>query len=286
VIENYHLAELRELGQARGLRRLAGRRDAEREGGNLRARRVALAIGRTALHYPDWALALRSEHPGLPLHHLFEMDFHTSQLQTYERVVIIGGGISAAQAALYLSTYTQVSLICRHRVRRREFDSDPGWMGPKYLEKYKKTGDYRKRRDMIRRARHRGSLPGDVLESLRKAVQAGRIRFQQSEVHRASYLAGRGFDLDLENGARLQASALLLATGFEQKRPGGEWLGALSQAEGLPCAACGYPILSPHLCWGEGLYVSGPLAELEVGPVAPNIIGARLAAERIGRSLN
>jgi hypothetical protein len=50
---------------------------------------------------------------------------------------------------------------------------------------------------------------------------------------------------------------------------------------GLPLAPCGYPVLDQRLCWAPGLYVSGPLAELEIGPVAQNLLGARLAGERL-----
>jgi hypothetical protein len=49
----------------------------------------------------------------------------------------------------------------------------------------------------------------------------------------------------------------------------------------LPCADCGYPIVSRALQWGHDLYVIGALAELEMGPIARNISGARQAAGRI-----
>jgi hypothetical protein len=83
----------------------------------------------------------------------------------------------------------------------------------------------------------------------------------------------------------LSTDLLVLATGFDPARPGGAWLDAAVAAYGLPTAPDGYPILDPALCWADGLHVSGPLAELEVGPVARNFIGARLAAERIGAIL-
>jgi len=46
---------------------------------------------------------------------------------------------------------------------------------------------------------------------------------------------------------------------------------------------CGFPIVDKNLSWGDSgrIYVSGALAELEIGPSARNIAGARLAAERI-----
>nr|MBA5588668.1 hypothetical protein [Anaerobacillus isosaccharinicus] len=37
----------------------------------------------------------------------------------------------------------------------------------------------------------------------------------------------------------------------------------------------------PSLEWEEGLYLLGALAELQLGPVARNISGARRGAERI-----
>jgi hypothetical protein len=36
-----------------------------------------------------------------------------------------------------------------------------------------------------------------------------------------------------------------------------------------------------QLCWHPGIYVSGALAELELGPPAANIVGGRLAAQRL-----
>ena len=42
----------------------------------------------------------------------------------------------------------------------------------------------------------------------------------------------------------------------------------------------GYPIIDPSLRW-HPRYVTGPLAELELGPSSRNIAGARRAGERI-----
>lgn len=49
----------------------------------------------------------------------------------------------------------------------------------------------------------------------------------------------------------------------------------------LPVAPCGYPIVDAGLRWAPGLHVTGPLADLELGPVARNISGARRAADRL-----
>ena len=55
--------------------------------------------------------------------------------------------------------------------------------------------------------------------------------------------------------------------------------------EGLPTADCGYPFVDLALQWAKGLYVMGPLAELEIGPAAANLGGGRIAVKRICASL-
>ena len=81
--------------------------------------------------------------------------------------------------------------------------------------------------------------------------------------------------------ALLNADLVVLATGFERSRPGGEWLDRTVRDFALSCHECGYPIVDRSLCWYPGLYLVGPLAELELGPVARTIIGARHAARRV-----
>lgn len=65
-------------------------------------------------------------------------------------------------------------------------------------------------------------------------------------------------------------------------RPGGAWLDQAIGHLGLPCAPCSYLIVDKTLQWASGLHVMGPLAELEIGPAAPNITGTRMAARIIG----
>jgi hypothetical protein len=50
---------------------------------------------------------------------------------------------------------------------------------------------------------------------------------------------------------------------------------------GLRTASCGYPIVDAGLRWHPGLFVSGALAELALGPVARNLSGARRAGDRL-----
>jgi hypothetical protein len=88
----------------------------------------------------------------------------------------------------------------------------------------------------------------------------------------------------LESEQEILTGSIVLATGFHSTVPGIEWLQSVVHSEGLSCAKCGYPIVSPNtLEWGPNLFVIGALAELEIGPVSRNIAGARRGAERILR---
>jgi hypothetical protein len=87
--------------------------------------------------------------------------------------------------------------------------------------------------------------------------------------------------LTLSSGQTLCADQIILATGYVQSRPGGALIDNLIGDYDLAAATCGYPIVSQSLEWAQGLHVSGPLAELEIGPAARNIIGARMAGQRL-----
>ncbi|MFB0985725.1 MAG: hypothetical protein QMB94_05450, partial [Phycisphaerales bacterium] len=129
-------------------------------------------------------------------------------------------------------------------------------------------------------ARQRGSVSPDIGRSLRRAIRRGRLEWHEGEVGR---LAAREDSLELELGTNtiVTADRVLLATGFASRRPGGAMVDELIASATLPCASCGYPIVDAALRWHPRVYVSGPLAELELGPVSRNIAGARRAAERI-----
>lgn len=253
--------------------------------GELRARRILLAIGAgDQPRWPDWAAQLRAQ--GVAIDHVFAQGFACEELPAWERAVVVGGGISAVQLALRLGARQPgtVTLLPRHPLREAQFDSDPGWLGPLELTAFAKLDDPAARREAIDGARHRGSAPRDVLLSLRRARRAKRIILREGEVVRARFDRSLGPELWLRDGEAVHADRIVLATGFEARRPG-PWLDGLIARAKLPCAPCGYPLVDQGLRWHPRIHVSGPLAELELGPAARNIAGARMAAQRILKSL-
>ena len=247
-------------------------------GETLSAERVVLALGASEQpHRPSWA-----PRGDARVQHVFASGF-SGWPESPEVVAVVGGGISAAQVALRLVGEGQeVHLISRHPLRKHQFDSDPGWLGPKYMKGFERERSVDRRRALISEARHRGSVPPDVHRALRRAIRQDELTW-----HHDAIVALDGAEvhvtLQLEAGAVVRVDRVVLATGFTTVRPGGALVDELVTKESLACARCGYPIVDRSLAWHPRIHVTGPLAELELGPTARNIHGARRAGDRIVR---
>ena len=253
-----------------------------RGGDELVTRDVVLALGSGhAFSWPAWAPRGCQR-----VRHVFAPNFDGWPTQAGEQVAIVGGGITAAQVAIRLGAEGhRVALLSRHPVREHQFDSEPGWLGPKNMAAYETIRDPEERRREIRQARHRGSMPSDVHRSLREACAAGAVVVHSEPVESLLEEPEGRLTLGLSGGRELAVERVLLATGVTSERPGGALVDGLIERSALPVAPCGYPLVNSDLRWGSGVYVAGALAELELGPVARNIAGARRAAERIAGAL-
>ncbi|MEO1728013.1 MAG: FAD/NAD(P)-binding protein [Bacteroidota bacterium] len=306
VVEAHALDTLRIQGRATGLQRLQEGWRVETEDGALDARRVVLALGTSErLCWPGWAMDLREQ--GARVDHLFDLDFCRGAVSETERVTVVGGGISAMQAAVTLAQRGPTVLVARHAPRVAQLDADPGWLGPKRMTRFRAEVCPARRRATIDAARHRGSAPPDVLRSFRWAADRHGVQRVTADIEAGRLDAQGAIRLDLrpaepartghmESSRRAARQAVsersagsstcsvdrvVLATGFAAGRPGGAWLDAAVEREGLPIAPCGFPRVDASLAWASGLYATGALAELELGPTARNIAGARAAAKRL-----
>lgn len=284
VIERFGLGDRHLRGHALRIDRAKGGvRVTTCDGSHVEAARVVLAIG--ASEQPEWPQWAPRDEPRIQ--HIFDGHGHYSgpQPEDTERLLVVGGGISAVQTAVRLATEGHsVDLVSRHPLRVHKFDSDPGWLGPKLMAHFCREQNPDQRREIIRRARHRGSVTSEARQALRAGIASGNLAIHEGKVADLRVERG-GLHLRLASGGVLEGNRLYLATGFATRRPGGPMLDRLVKDFDLPCAACGYPLVDAWLRWHPRIYVSGPLAELELGPVSRNIAGARRAGKRLVDSL-
>lgn len=245
----------------------------------LESRHVVLAAGmREHLFIPKWAEPYHSS----DVRHIFDPSYTNNTIEP--PITIVGGGISSAHAALKWSRLFpgRVTLIRRHPARIHAFDSDPGWQGPRNMAGFSAVSSYQKRRELIKKARHSGSMPKEIHIRLKKAVRTHQLHIIEAEPEALVETQGKKALYSSEGELLSTASTILLATGFSNKIPGHSWLEDTINKEQLTCSGCGFPIVSPeHLEWDHRLHTMGALAELEMGPTARNIAGARRAAARI-----
>lgn len=285
-------------------------------GGSLEvgARNVILALGPGGgPDWPGWALRLREEAGGDRVLHVLdegpEFPDHPPPCGLRPGAddgpdLVVGGGLSGAQVALRLHDAGRpVVLLHRSPLREEPWDADPGWHGPREMDGFLAIRDPDERRAVVMAARHRGTVTAEVHRAIKATVRRGSLQSVLGEVVGAGFClarhpADRG-DTDPGPGSStsplrlvvrrkgetatrvLRPARVILATGFGCRRPGGAWLDEVVEGCGLPVASCGFPVPGPDLQWGRGLFVSGALADLELGPTARNIHGARVAARRV-----
>lgn len=286
VIERHSLDSLRISGRATGIDISNSGVSVQTDNGAIEARRVMLAVGMGEQPcWPRWAEQLKNE--GVRINHLYGPGFLLDELPAWNSLLVLGGGIGAAQAAVKLAGLRPgaVALLSRHAPRIHQFDSDPGWNGPRRLSPFLRENDIENRRRIVDSSRYRGSIPPDVNVELEWFVRSGKLELLHGEVRDASAVNGGSAALNI-SGALREFDRIVLASGFEKRRPGGEWLDRLVDEMELPVASCGYPVVDSSLRWHDRLYVCGPLAELELGPVARNISGARHAGHRLFKYLH
>ena len=287
VIAQNKLNRLFIQGRATHLKRCRNGLSVSSTAGTIKTRRLLLCLGLTDQPlWPDWARTLQKN--GGHIHHILEADTVFYSLPPLVKIAIVGGGMTGVQASLWYSQHgsRKVTNIRRHPLRISQFDADPGWIGPKYLSGFNKISDLNIRRKLIVNARNYGSVSMDMAEQLKRRTDLGLINSVQAKIKVCEKNEDSSIRIIFKERLKsITVNMILLATGFESKRPGGSFVDQMTGELDLPCARCGYPIVNQALQWYQGIFVSGSLAELKIGPVARNIAGARLAAKRITAAL-
>lgn len=247
----------------------------ETEAGTLSAGRVLLALGPGRPRVPaPW-----DRLPGEQVSHVFSP---SARDLPPGRELVVGGGITAVQLALArLDAGAEVTILARHALRVHEFDSDPGWLSQRYLRPFLREPDPAARRARITAARHRGSVPRALARVVQRALRDERLTWRLGRVTEVGATVADGLSIRTDAGDALEVDHVHLATGFEPGAAAHPWLSGLAARHHLPVAPCGTPRLDAALRWHPRLHVAGALADLELGPTAGNVVGARTAGDRL-----
>lgn len=198
-------------------------------------------------------------------------------------VVVIGAGLSAAHLAIgAVRRGAYVTLLARHRLRVRRFDTHPSWLGPKKRRPFEQEPDPFVRRRTIDTARGGGSIPARYHRELLRCDEAGLLDLRE-RVALVEAVPDRGgcVRLVLDDGSTVVANAVWCATGGDVDVTRDELCRPLLERTSVTVAG-GLPELDQDLSWpGTSVHQVGFAAGLRLGPVAGNLIGHRRAALRI-----
>ncbi|KAJ8604301.1 hypothetical protein CTAYLR_002533 [Chrysophaeum taylorii] len=189
-----------------------------------------------------------------------------------DAVLVIGGGLSAAQAALKAARKgAKVALCSRRPLATRRFDLPENWpkRGRARLFEFYGT-PLAQRAAWVDRERGGGTVPPSYLREL---AGVRRVVDVVSEVDATLRVTFHGATEPFD------ATRVVLATGTTRNCARIPLVRDLVRAFDLPVLD-GLPLVDETLRWGhERFTVVGALATLQVGPDAANLTGARRAAE-------
>ena len=207
------------------------------------------------------------------------------------RVLVIGGSLSAAQAALAaLRAGHQVVLRSRRPLQTRAFDIASEWLDIRRADRLRYeflSLPVKRRWGVVRQATFGGSVPAEYMEQLCRFTQTStalRIEVDE-EIDRSCVCVDRGSEHVVVNGEIF--SMVILATGVVTAPSCSPLYHSVEELLEAPTVD-GLPNVNNFLRWApnEDLFVLGANAVLELGPGGGNLMGAMRGARVISNELH
>ena len=207
-----------------------------------------------------------------------------SRISKTDTVLVIGGGLSAAQAALLaVRRKAHRTVLCSRRpLVCQHYDLPIEWMddrlGANQARNRHRTARYytlppADRIKACKSIRGGGSIPPDYLEALDLQVRTGRLELFINSVC-AAESTNDSVTVHLDDDSAITASYVILGTGWSMDCLQVPLLAALATRYGLPVQG-GLPLLDEGLFWHERINLVGAFAAGSLGPDAANLLGAR-----------
>jgi lysine/ornithine N-monooxygenase len=268
----------------------------------VKASNVVLAMGSVGVpNVPDGVKNLPNNRivPWRQLEHALKDTTRDPKL--WNRVLVIGGGLTAVQAVQKLRSYGEnqhVTICSRRPLAERHFDLKVEWFDQRSRNKclsdfYHQTPQ--ERLELIQKCRNGGSVPAIYMKDIR------RMECQDGEGFRRvvgnvqfSRLVSNGticVQIENEDGSIMmeEYDSIVLACGMRPDCSSNSLVSKLMEKWPIPTVG-GLPVITEDARWSSttqrNLYVMGQLASLSIGPDAANLMGIRRAAEIIANGLD
>ncbi|CAB9515469.1 FAD binding domain protein [Seminavis robusta] len=267
-------------------------------GGLVRAGAVILAQGQVGTPIVPRALA---EAPRVIPWTALGNDETSKMLSCCQHVLVVGGGLTAVQAAQRIvrgdnNSNTKVTLCSRRPLIERHFDLSLDWFDRRTANKC--MSDFYHHPNplsLLKTSRDGGSVPGIYMKELLQMEQTGRLvrlvgnaryvgKAEQGDRMKMVF-AGDG-DTATRTCKEEYFDVIVLACGIQPDCESNALCQKLLQQ--WPVDVCGgFPSVTEDLEWvgGSNVYVLGGLGSLNIGPDAANLMGMRRGAQLIANAL-
>jgi hypothetical protein len=244
-------------------------------------RRVVLATGSGRVQLPEWVEGITADYPSDKLCHSQQVNLHQLNL-TEESILIIGGGLTSGHLAMgAIALGATVTLMTRKQLQSKIFDADPGWLGPKYLKDFHADPDWDSRYQQIQQARNGGSMTPEMMLQLSQAAHEGKVKIDECCQVSSAQWVDNLWQIGCLDGAYKHFNRIWLATGTRSDAIAHPLLKDVLQAYPTEIVN-GLPVLDEYLRLPKSnFFIMGGLAALQIGPVARNIGGGKMACDRI-----
>jgi hypothetical protein len=255
----------------------------------LKTKALILATG--VIGYPAVPLGLKSATNIIQwteLDSYLEQDQHQLE-QKSRKVLVVGGGLTAVQAALKCEKLGMKTVLCSRRpLTERHFDLPLDWFD--WRTSTKCMADFyhqalETRLKILRESRGGGSVPRMYMNDIKEAISSRNLE----------YIVGDPKHINNEdNGPNLISfgnivvndfDVIVLACGIQVDCTRSELYKNLLRRWPLEVSG-GYPNLSDDLEWIPGIFVVGGMGSLHIGPGAANLAGMRRAALIVANALD
>ncbi|KAI1386087.1 uncharacterized protein F4822DRAFT_305135 [Hypoxylon trugodes] len=210
-------------------------------------------------------------------------------------IVIVGGGLTSAQLSdlAIRRGVTKVWLLMRGPLKVKPFDVGLEWVGKfrNFEQAAFWTSDSAEERwDKIKTARNGGSITPPYKKILERHISTGKLCLLQNTTIKEKQWdpISKTWAISLSDKDQVlpRIDHIYFATGVKSEYECLPFLHSI--CSDYPVENCGgLPCITENMAWRDDvpLFIAGRLAALQLGPGAPNLIGARIGAERIAWSI-